>query len=74
MTEAWEAWATVHAAAHMAGRSERTIFRWVDAGFVRKMTARGLVLVRREDVLATELAMFNGQEPTVPEPFQAGSV
>lgn len=58
-------WSTVHAASNLVGRSERTIFRWVKAGYVRKMTARGLILARRADVIETERAIFDGEVPTV---------
>ena len=58
-----EGWATVAAAATLSGRSTRTIFRWIDAGFVRKMMGRGIVLVRIEDVTATERALFDGEKP-----------
>ncbi|MDY7542618.1 MULTISPECIES: hypothetical protein [unclassified Cryobacterium] len=64
MTKQSETWATVRAAAATVQRSERTIFRWVEAGFVRSMKARGLVLVRRADVIATERSIFDGEVPT----------
>ena len=57
------AWATVAGAATIVKRSQRTIFRWVEAGFVRKMMGRGLVLVRLEDVTATERSLFDGETP-----------
>jgi len=56
-------WATVATAATLAHRNPRTIFRWIDAGFVRKMTARGIILVRIADVTATERAVFDGEKP-----------
>ncbi|MDJ0337453.1 hypothetical protein [Cryobacterium sp. PH31-O1] len=58
------AWTTVAGAATIVKRSQRTIFRWIEAGFVRKMMGRGIVLVRLDDVTATERAVFDGEEPT----------
>ena len=57
------AWTTVAGAATLVKRSQRTIFRWIEAGFVRKMMGRGIVLVRLEDVTATERSLFDGETP-----------
>ena len=57
------AWTTVAGAATLVKRSQRTIFRWIEAGFVRKMMGRGIVLVRLEDVTTTERSLFDGETP-----------
>lgn len=56
-------WQTMASAIDAAGRSRRTINRWISAGYVRKAKVRGRLLLRASDVLDTERALFDGLTP-----------
>ena len=67
MTESSQ-WMSIKEAATVTDRHRMTIWRWVNAGYVRQMKAGRRVLVRRLDVTLTERAVFDGQKPLVRGP------
>lgn len=59
-----EAWMSIKEASAVTKRHRQTIWRWVAAGYVRKLAVPGhRVLVRRSDITETERATFDGDTP-----------
>ncbi|WP_105033510.1 helix-turn-helix domain-containing protein [Cryobacterium aureum] len=58
-------WMSIKEAIAVTKTGRTTIVRWVSLKYVRRMKSGGRVLVRRSDVLATERALFDGQQPEV---------
>jgi len=57
------AWMSIREAVKVTGRSRMTIWRWVEAGYVRRIGIGGRVVVRKSDVTETERALFDGDTP-----------
>ena len=58
-------WMSIKEAAAVTKRHRMTIWRWVEAGYVRTLTTPGSrrVLVRRSDITETERVLFDGEIP-----------
>ena len=59
------AWMSIREAVKVTGRSRMTIWRWADAGYVRRISIGGRVVVRKSDVTETERALFDGATPQI---------
>ena len=57
------AWMSMREAVKVTGRSRMTIWRWAEAGYVRRISIGGRVVVRKSDVTETEQAIFDGVMP-----------
>ena len=59
------AWMSIREATAVTKRHRQTIWRWIQAEYVRTLTTPGShrVLVRRSDITETERATFDGRTP-----------
>lgn len=58
-------WLSIEEATALVERGRSTVYRWVDAGWVRSERPRRRAYFHREDLLATEAAIHSGETPSV---------
>lgn len=56
-------WTRLTKATELVSREPRTLYRWIEAGYIRSQKARGRTFVNIPDLMRTEAAIAEGRTP-----------